>query len=67
MLIQILSLTALLSFLSLGLIAEEVSSVEPAQEIEEQSSDENKLACACKKKKTNACKPVVIDEDEKTA
>lgn len=55
MLQQILSITALLSFLSLGLIAEEVPSVPATQEIEEQTSEENKLACACKKKKTNPC------------
>jgi hypothetical protein len=65
---HILSLTALLSFLSLGLVADETPSIQNPQEIKEQSSEENPLACACKKKKTNQmacnCKPPVSTDEE---
>lgn len=69
MLYQVLSLTALLSFLSLGLMAEEeVSSVKNTQEIQEPSQEEKKLACACKKKKNNRCNmPRPTDEENKSA
>lgn len=74
MLNQILSLTALLSLLSLGLVADEVPSIQNPQEIEEQSSEENPLACGCKKKQSNKnktdrelacnCNPVSTDKDK---
>lgn len=56
MLQHILSLTAILSFLCLGLVADEAPSLQNPQEIEEQTEDENLLACGCKKKKTNQTK-----------
>lgn len=56
MLKHILTLTALLSILSLGLVADEVPSIPTTQELEEQTQEENSLTCGCKKKKTNSHK-----------
>lgn len=71
MLKHILSLTVLFSFLSLGLFAEEISSVQNAPEIEEPSTDDPLLSCGCKGKKKNsrtfdlACDGKTSDEEEK--